>query len=182
MSEETKIDGRTREGRAQKAAQPEAMTAAERAAKRAAEIRAQRVGRSKNLEHDRFNLGINGDLDTVNYEYRWVNDNERGRLARMQQRGWDIVRSSETGLEPENATETELGDAVSVVTGGLKTGEPMRSYLCAIPKEIADEVREAKRIRNNEQMTALAAGRDEKAGMAGDKHFYNAQVEIGRGS
>lgn len=148
MSEETKIDGRTREGRAARQESP-----------RAEKVATQRRRRSNNLGA-RQNLSIPGvKLDREAYAYRIINDDDKSRLHRMTvQDDWDICTKDGGGVTFENSTETELGAAHSVVVGAKKDGSPQRAYLCRKPKELFDQDRAEKRRELDKIDDAIRGG------------------------
>lgn len=161
MTEETKIDGRTREGRAARAEQ-------------VAQHRRRRTG---NLGA-RMNLALSGvDLDQENYEYRIINDDDRQRLHQMTVADdWDIVQKDGSGFSFDNATETELGAAVSRVVGTKKDGSPQRAYLARKPKELFNQDRREKMRVLDQLDDAIRGGRFDPKGelrREGDGNFYN---------
>lgn len=169
MTEEIKIDGRTREGRAAKAHETEAPS------KRAEQVRTQRRRRSDNLGA-RKNLALTAvDLDRENYAYRIVNDDE-ARLHRMTvQDDWDICLKDGTGTTFDNATDEELGSAHSIIVGAKKDGSPKRAYLCRKPLDLHRQDRLAKQRRLDELDDAIRGGGFDPKGEIGSDggNFYN---------
>lgn len=165
MTEEVKIDGRTR-GATRQTDEPT----------RADKVAAQRRRRSDNLGN-RMNLALTGvTLDRENYEYRIINDDDKNRLHRQTvEDDWDICLKDGSGVTFENATETELGAAHSRVVGTKKDGSPVRAYLCRKPKELFQRDRAEKQRVLDELDAAIRGGMFDPKGelrKAGGQ-FYN---------
>ena len=164
MSEEVKIDGRTREGRAMKEAE----------SKRADQVQQQRRRRRDNLGGSMKKLAVHGKLDRENYEYRWINSN---RLYRMTaEDDWDIVTKDGSGVTLANPAETELGACVSRgLAGKDEDGEQRRVYLCRKPKDLFIEDRREKQRKLDALDAAIRGGGFDPEGelrKAGG-NFYN---------
>lgn len=158
MTEETKIDGRTREGRAARAEQ----------------VQAGRRRRRDNLG-DRMNLALNGvKLDRENYQYRIINDDGNRLHEKTVMDDWDIVLKDETGVTWDNVTETELSQAHSRIVGTKKDGSPMRAYLCRKPKDLFEKDRAEKmRVVDDLDAAIRGGGFDPKGEMRQDSgNFY----------
>lgn len=141
------------------------------------ETAAQATGKARKLRTS--NLGVamklatdESRLDRTRYEYRWINDNN-ARLHQMAGPDFDDwAICTQSGGEVK-ADATDLGAAISVVTGVKKTGEPMRSYLCRKPIEWAIEDRarrEQERRKVDDQIRTLAS---ERATGVDPGKFYN---------
>lgn len=146
MSEEVKIDGRSREARAAKAE-----------GRRAEQVQQQRRRRRDNLGGTMKKLAIHGDLDRENYEYRWINSD---RIYRMTaEDDWDIVTKAGEGVSLANPAETELGACVSRgLAGKDDQGEQRRVYLCRKPKELFVQDRAEKQRKLDELDAAIRGG------------------------
>lgn len=144
-----KIDGRTREAR----------------------IAKQRRRRTDNLDEAHFNLAVHGERDPA-YEYRWINDDEKGRLARKTVGDdWDVVTDRE-GVAKEDADS--LGSEVSVIVGAKKDMSPMRTVLCRKLKEFCDEDRARKAARLDAVDDQIRHGAIQHPEGANGPHFYTA--------
>jgi len=133
----------------------------------------RRRRRTDNLDGARYKLRVDESLlDRENYEYRYVVDRGDRLRAMTQDDDWDIVTQDGNGVVKEDSTD--LGAAVSVVSGTKEDGSPERLYLCRKPKEFAEEDRAAKERRRqeiDEQMRTL--GRADAGVSGGD--YYNPQ-------
>ena len=160
----TKIDGRTREGRALREAEAPARS-------REATEPARRRRRTDNTDTYRRKLAVNHlNLDHEAYEYRFVVDRDNRLYNMTKLDDWDVV-AQDGGEVKEDSTD--MGAGVSVVSGTKKDGSPERLYLCRKPKEWAVEDRAAKervRAERDEQIRTLAlSGSD----AAKDGAFFN---------
>lgn len=116
--------------------------------------------RKRNSTEDgaRMNLSVEeAMLDRDQYEYRWVSDRGSRLHALTERDDWDIVRQESGEVKDDGS---DMGAAVSIVSGAKKNGEPERQYLCRKPKRWAEEDRaekEARRAEVEEQMRRFAA-------------------------
>ncbi len=121
-------------------------------------------------------LGISPSiLDVANYEYRWINDDERSRLhAKTQEDDWDVVRND--GSVKEDSAD--LGNAISRIVGTKKTGEPMRAYLCRKPKMYFDDDQKAKKAELDRQLADLRRGKSASGDSQSD-YIPTSGIRIG---
>lgn len=100
-------------------------------------------------------LGVNPDLlDHSKYAYRWLNDEQNGRIVlKTQHDDWDLV--SENGEKEDN---TDLGGKVSVIVGAHKDGSPKRAYLARKLKTFYEEDRAEAQKALDRQLTELRRG------------------------
>lgn len=102
-------------------------------------------------------LGVNKDiLDLENFRYRWINDDGVSRMHQMTAlRDWHIVRKNGDIIADK---DSDLGDAVSTVTGALANGQPQRSYLACKPRKWFDDDQKKKQDDLDEQVAMLERG------------------------
>lgn len=70
---------------------------------------------------------------------RWVNDDGKGRIERLKQRGYDFVPDESVKVGDDENGNTDLGSRVSRIVGTHKNGEPMRAYLMVQTEEFYQE-------------------------------------------
>ena len=89
---------------------------------------------------------------------RWVNDDGKGRIERLQQRGYDFVTDESTKIGDDQQGNSDLGARVSRVVGTNKTGDPIRAYLMVQPSEFYNEDQEEKESVNAKVDEAIRRG------------------------
>lgn len=121
--------------------------------------RSARRARGKNDLSHQMKLGVGFDLDTVNYEYRWINgglDDQRLRdKTRTEQQGGDWQPLTSDGREPSDSTGTVLRRAV----GTNQAGQVEYAYLCRKPKDFYEEDQAITQALNDKRMQAIYAGK-----------------------
>lgn len=113
-------------------------------------------------------------LDRDKYEYRWIADRDVRMHRKTHDDDWDVVKQEGGELK---ADASDLGAAVSVVSGVKKDGSPERQYLCRKLKTFHDAdmaEKEAARKEVDEQMRTLARN---DSPVAGDGAFFNAHSQ-----
>lgn len=100
-------------------------------------------------------LGVNPDLlDHDKYAYRWLNDEQNGRIVlKTKHDDWDLV--PEDGQKEEN---TDLGGKVSIIVGAHKDGSPKRAYLARKLKTFYDDDRAEAQKALDKQLAELRRG------------------------
>jgi hypothetical protein len=105
-------------------------------------------------------------LDLQNFRYRWINDDGVSRLFQMtENRDWHIVRKNGDIIADK---DSDLGDAVSTVTGVLPNGQQQRTYLACKPRKWFDEDQKRKQDDLDEQLANLTRGLDRAGGEQAD--------------
>jgi len=119
---------------------------------------ARRARGHNDLSHQ-MKLGVGFNLDTTNFEYRWINgglDDQRLRdKTRAEQQGADWSPLTSDGKEPSDSTGTVLRRAV----GTNQAGQVEYAYLCRKPKELYDEDQGVTQALNDKRMQAIYAGK-----------------------
>ena len=116
------------------------------------EVRPERSKPKRVKFNDRNRISFS-DLDP-NYVYRVVND-KAGRIARMQEIGYEFVESDEQLGDYRVAEGSKMGKAVSKPVGGGING-----YLMRIKKEFYEEDRKEKDRRVDDVEAALKPKKD----------------------
>lgn len=110
---------------------------------RGREERADTVRRDRRRRHDgtinrmaQFKLDIfdKGQLDTDNFVYRWVND-EDNRVKVAYNEDYDFVATDHIKDFNADVTNSESSERVRMLTGRDKNGNPTYSYLMQKPKD-----------------------------------------------
>jgi len=123
---------------------------------RAPEITRERRRRA-DLETVGRRLGVNPDiLDLENYTYRWINDDQVTRLYQLTELDdYDIVMKNGNSVADK---DSDLGEAVSTVTGVLPNGQQQRTYLARKPRKWYEADEKRKQDDLDEQLARLKRG------------------------
>ncbi len=79
-----------------------------------------------------FRLSVPDALKSPELEYRWINDDAKGRLfEKTGSDTWDHVTSDELALDDRNSGG---GTRIERVVGTAENGAPLKAYLCCKPK------------------------------------------------
>lgn len=89
---------------------------------------------------------------------RWVNDDAKGRINQLQQRGYEFVIDDAVKVGEDGAGNTDLGTRVSRIVGTHKNGDPMRAYLMVQPTEYYEEDQNEKENINKKVDDAIRRG------------------------
>lgn len=150
---------------------------------RATEEQSERRRRRGSTVATAVRLGVNEKLlDHKKYQYRWINDDAARIHMMTKSDDYDLV------IDPEKATKedsTDLGSAVSVVTGRDKNGNPQRSYLARKLREYYEADQRAKFADLDETMKGIKRGKpqgEEAAALAGTSYVPDTGININEGS
>lgn len=119
---------------------------------RTAALEARRNGRTT-VTGPAFRLSVPDALKNPELEYRWINDDAKGRL--FEKTGgdtWDYVTSEEIALDGRNSGN---GTRIERVVGTAENGEPLKAYLCCKPKSWYAEDEAARLASHNELMAQI---------------------------
>lgn len=89
---------------------------------------------------------------------RWVNDDGKGRIEKLQQRGYDFVADDSVKVGEDGDGNTDMGSRVSRIVGTTKSGDPMRAYLMVQTGEFYEEDQSEKEARNKMVDDAIRRG------------------------
>jgi hypothetical protein len=105
---------------------------------RGEQIKTERRRRnSAALQGDRTRLALNMDqLDTANFEHRWVNDTGTRIYNLTQNDDYEIVTDRDGLARPDSAG---VGSEIATVVDADKTGKAIRAVLLRKPKAYHDE-------------------------------------------
>lgn len=130
---------------------------------RAEETRQERRRKPGQVALHGTNLAVDeSKLDRNTYEYRWVNDNSRGRVQMLEGQDWDVA--------PEQAAISNQGEGtVQARNVGSEDGKPMRAVLMRKRKDwFANDQRE--KLRSVDEL--------EKAIQRGETDQRNVDPEL----
>lgn len=103
-------------------------------------------------------------LDQHGLVGRWINDDDKGRVYDMTERGtWDFLTAKEVGADPRNIIGERMGRRV----GTKEDGTALFTYLCVKPKKWHDEDAR-RRARPHEEMMAEIRNRPLKTAADSD--------------
>lgn len=95
-------------------------------------------------------------LDHSTYVYRWLNDEQNGRIySKTKMDDWDLVPNA--GVKEDS---TDLGDMVSVPVGTHENGTPKRAYLARKLKTYYDDDRAEAQRELDRQLAEMRRGND----------------------
>lgn len=112
---------------------------------------------------DNKTLDINKDLLNPDLSYRWVNDDEKGRVSKMTDRDYQPV--------PEGSLGKDQPTRVRV--GTQKNGSPLYAQLMATPKEWLKERRNAAEESRSAREKRVFAKPEDESGKELGSDFYN---------
>lgn len=90
---------------------------------------------------------------------RWVNDDGKGRVQKLQQRGYDFVSDENVKVGEGGQENTDLGTRVSRIVGTDKSGNPLRAYLMVQDSEYYAEDQSEKENVNMMVDDAIRGGK-----------------------
>lgn len=112
----------------------------------------------------RKRLAVSGELDTVNFTYRWVND-EPGRVHDLTTRDdWQVVADRDGKLKNDGAG---TGAEIAVQAGRGANGQAVKSILLRKRRDWQEEDDRAKQRHIDEQEASIRAGATPGAGTEG---------------
>lgn len=120
-------------------------------------------------------LAVTGTLDTGAYEYRWINDADARLHMKTQGDDWDIVAQDGGEMKPD---ASDYSGATRTLVGAKKDGQPMYSYLCRKPKELAALDRAAKDARLSEIEGQIKRGAPESSDAQGPAFYKPAGTSL----
>jgi hypothetical protein len=119
---------------------------------RISELEKRRAGRTA-ATGPTFRLGVPDTAKNPELEYRWINDDARGRLFEMTNNDtWDHVTSDEIALDGRNSG---TGTRIERVVGTAENGRPLKAYLCCKPKAWHAEDESTRLSAHNELMAQI---------------------------
>lgn len=90
---------------------------------------------------------------------RWVNEDGKGRIEKLQQRGYEFVADESIKVGEDGDGNTDMGSRVSRVVGTHKNGEPMRAFLMVQVDEFYEEDQSEKENVNKMVDDAIRQGK-----------------------
>lgn len=103
-------------------------------------------------------------LDTTRFVYRWINDEQNGRIYTMTNRDdWDLVDAKDP-----DAKSDDLGAKFRRAVGSHKDGSTKWAYLARKPKTFYDEDKAAEQAALDEQQSQLRRGNDKHGAAQSD--------------
>lgn len=127
-------------------------------------------GRRRRGDFTRRHLTVDESLlDRENFAYRWVKGNDARIYQLTRQDDWNLV-TQDGGELKEDATD--LGAAVSIISGTDKSGAAERLYLARKPRRYAEEdaaKKDEARRRVEDDIRRLAS----PEAQVRDGNFYN---------
>jgi hypothetical protein len=120
---------------------------------RTAALESRRNARTTAAAGPTFRLSVPDALKNPELEYRWINDDAKGRL--FEKTGadtWDYVTSEEIALDNRNSG---TGTRIERVVGTAENGEPLKAFLCCKPKAWYAEDEAARLASHSELMAQI---------------------------
>ena len=111
--------------------------------------------RSRHTPSTNGRLSVNPELlDFDNFAYRWMNDEQNGRISiKSSMEDWEFVPN--IGVKEDS---TDLGDMVSYPVGTNKDGSAKVGYLMRKPKTFYEEDQADKQAALEKQLQQLRTG------------------------
>lgn len=144
---------------------------AETISARAQEVRSERRRRKEDGPLSGLKLHVPDNLKEPGFEYRWLNDDDKGRVyQKTVHDDWDVVKTKAIEGQGEGTPVTRL-------VGKGEGGQPMRAILVRKPKEFHEEDRRKMLAGLKEREEAIKRGEPQSPeGLSQKQHAYIPNV------